>query len=137
MWCKFCFFVGFWIKFGSRNLFFGLTSEKMFFSIQYLNILQFTKTFVDNIWVLSFKKSRNGCKSIFHECDKKIIKHFANQSFSVFKGAIFGIFEHTKTFFGKMFYNFFVTFMKNAFATNSWFFIKQNAHVVNNSFWKL
>ena len=97
--CQFCFFVGFWIKFGSRKQFFGLTWSETFFSIQYWNILQFTKTFFDNMCVLSYKKSRNGWKSIFHECNKKIIKHFAKKSFSVFKGAIFGIFEHTKTFF--------------------------------------
>ena len=74
------------------------------------------------------KKSRNGCKSIFHECDTKKIKHFTKNSFRVFKGDIFCIFENPKTFFGKMFYNFFVTFMKNAFATISWFLKKQNAH---------
>ena len=79
----------------------------MFFSIQYLNILQLPKTFVENTCIFSYEKSRNGSKSIFHEFDKKIIKYIANQSFSVFKGAIFGIFEHTKTFFwqnGLIFY---------------------------------
>ena len=52
------------------------------------------------------------------------------KSFSEFKDAIFGIFEHTKTFIGKMFYKFYVTFMKNAFPTISQFFIRQNAHGV-------
>ena len=61
------------------------------------------------------KNTRNGWKSIFNECDIKIIKHFAEKSFSVFKDAISGIFEHTKTFIGKMFHYFYVTFMKNAF----------------------
>ena len=38
----------------------------------------------------------------------------------MFKGAIFfGNFEHPKTFFGKMFYYFIFTFMKNALATIS------------------
>ena len=93
--------------------------------------------------VLSYKKSRNGCKSIFHaqhcagiskyalknqemvanaffmNAIKKIIKHFAKKSFSVFKNAKNSTFEHTKTLVGKMFYYFFVTFMKNAFATIS------------------
>ena len=46
-------------------------------------------------------------------------------------------FNTLKLFFCKMFYYFFVTFMKNAVATISWFFINQNAHGVNNSFYKL
>ena len=46
--------------------------------------------------VLFYKKSRNCCISIFDECDKKLIKHFATKSFRVFKGAIFGIFERKK-----------------------------------------
>ena len=71
-WMTVLFFVGFWIKFKSKKLFFGLTWKIMFFSIQYLNNLQFTKTFADNMSVLSLKKERqNGCKSIFHEYDKK------------------------------------------------------------------
>ena len=73
--------------------------KKMFFSIQYLNILQLPKTFVDNTCVLSYKKTRNGDKSIFYECDKKIIKHLAKKSFTVFKNAKNSRFEHTKTFF--------------------------------------
>ena len=87
--------------------------------------------------VLSYKKLRNGCKSIFHECDKKIIKHFAKKSVSVFKNAKNSTFEHTKTLFGKMFYNFFIAFTKNAFATISGFFIRKNTHVVKKSFFKL
>ena len=67
------------------------------------------------------KKLRNGWKSIFHECAIEIIKHFAEKSFRVFKDAFFCIFEHTKTFIGKMFYYFYVTFMKNAFQTISQF----------------
>ena len=35
----------------------------------------------DNMCVLLYKKSINGCKSIFHECDKKIIRHFAKKKF--------------------------------------------------------
>ena len=89
----------------------------MFFSIQYLNILQFTKTVVDNMCVLFYKKLRNGCKSIFHEYDKKIIKHFTKKNVSVFKNAKNSIFEHTNIFFGKMFYYFFIVFMKNGFGT--------------------
>ena len=50
--------------------------------------------------VLSFKKSGNGCKHIFHEYDKKYIKKIYNTNFvfSVFKGASLGFFETTKTF---------------------------------------
>ena len=50
---------------------------------------------------------------------KKKIKHFAKKSFSVFKNAKNSTFEHTKTSFDKMFYYFFIAFMKNAFATIS------------------
>ena len=134
-WWKFWFFEGFWIKFGSKKLVFGLTSKNIFFSMQYLNILQTIKTVVDNMCVLFYKKSRNGWKSIFHECDGKIIKHFTKKKVLGCSKVLFLAFLNTlKLFFGKMFYYFFVTFMKNAFATISWFFIKQNAHVVNNSF---
>ena len=65
--------------------------------------------------VLSYKKSRNGCESIFHECDKKIIKHLAKKSFSVFKGAKRAPLKTLKLFFDKMFYYFSIEFMKNAF----------------------
>ena len=61
------------------------------------------------------QKPRNGWKNIFHECYIKIIKYVAEKSLSVFKDAIFGIFEHTKNFIGKMFYYFYVTFMKIPF----------------------
>ena len=57
--------------------------------------------------IFSYQKSINGSKSIFHEYDQKIIKYFAKKNVSVFKDAIFGIFEHTKFFFGKMFHHFF------------------------------
>ena len=60
--------------------------------------------------------------------EKKNLKHFAEKSFSVFKGAPFKSFEHTKTFFGKMFLIFFSTFIKNAFGTNSRFFSHKYAH---------
>ena len=60
---------------------FWTSMEWNFFSIQYWNILQFTKTFFDNMCVLSYTKSRKGCKSIFHDCNKKIIKHFAKKKF--------------------------------------------------------
>ena len=69
--------------------------------------------------VFFYKKSRNGCKSIFDECDKKIIKHFAKKSFRVLKNAKNITFKHPKPFFGKMFYYFLITFFKNAFVTIS------------------
>ena len=96
---------------------------KRFFSIQFWNILQFTKAFFDNMCVLSYKKVINGSKSIFHKYDEKT-KHFTKFFVSVFKNAKNSIFEHTNIFFGKMFYYFFIVFMKNAFETISWFFYK-------------
>ena len=45
--------------------------KKMFFAIQYINILQLTKTFVDNMCALVLWKPRNGCNIFFYECDKK------------------------------------------------------------------
>ena len=125
------FFVDFLNKFGSRRQIFGLTS------IRYLNILQFTKTLADNMCVLSLKKWKNGCKSIFDEYDKKNI--LPKKSFTVFKCAMLGLYEHNKffcNFFSFFFFFFFVTFMKNSFVTSSWFFKRHNAHVVNNRFWK-
>ena len=116
------FFVGFWFKFGPRKLFFGLTWGETFFSIQFWNILKFTKTFFDNMCVLSYKKSINGFKSIFHEYVKKIIKHFAKKNVSMFKSAIFCIFEHTKKNFCLNVLLFFIVFMKNAFETIYCFF---------------
>ena len=62
--------------------------------MKYLNILQFSKTVVDITGVLS----RNGFKSIFYECDKKIINHFA-KSFSVLKKAKISPLNTLKTFF--------------------------------------
>ena len=46
------------------------------------------------------------------------------KSFSVFEGARYKPFEHTMTFFRKMF-QFFLTFMKNAFDTNSRIFAQK------------
>ena len=44
---------------------------------------------------------------------KKKLKHFAEKSFSVFEGLKGGPFEHTKTFFRKMFFlNFYVNIRK-------------------------
>ena len=89
------FFVGFG-SFWLQELFFGLTSKKI--AMQYLNILKFTKTFVANMCVLSWKKVKKWLH--FSWVRQKIIKHFSKKkSFSVLKGAIFGPFEHTKTFF--------------------------------------
>ena len=65
---------------------------KRFFQSNLKIIYNLKKTFFDNMCVFSYKKSRNGGKSIFHEYDKEIIKKFAKKSFSVFKGAIFCIF---------------------------------------------
>ena len=105
---QFWFFVGFLDQIRLQKTVFRTNNKKRKNLIQYLNILQLTKTFFDNMCILSYKKLRKGWKSIFHECDIKIIKHFADKSFSVFKNAKNSIFEHTKTFFGKMF-NYFMS----------------------------
>ena len=47
--------------------------------------------------VLSFKKWAKRYKNIFHEQVEKMINYFAKLGFSVFEGAVFGSFEHTKT----------------------------------------
>ena len=65
-----------------------------------------------------------------YERVKKIIKNLAEKSFSVFKFAIFGTFEHTKTFFGEIFNNLFYTFIKNAEWPLVDFFTDKLAHVV-------
>ena len=57
-------------------------------------------------------------KAFFMNVTKKYKTFCPKKNFTVFKGAIFGIFENTKTF-DKMFYYFFVTFMKNAYSTIS------------------
>ena len=49
--------------------------------------------------ILSLEKSKNGCKSIFHEYDKKNNKKVLVCS----KVQFLDFFKHTKTFFGKMF----------------------------------
>ena len=46
-------------------------------------------------------------KTFFMNDEKKIKKHFVERSFSGFKGAPFKPFEHTMTFFRKMFLIFF------------------------------
>ena len=90
----------------------------VFFSIQYLNILQFIKTVVDNMCVLFYKKSRQGCK--------KIINSLPTKFFWVFKGAIFGIFEPPKTFFWKNVLLLFCHIHQKCLFN----------HVINNSFYK-
>ena len=67
---------------------------------------------------------------VFLERVKKIIKKFAEKSFSVFEFAIFGTFEHTKTFFGEIFNNLFYTFMKNPSWPPHFFFTDKLAYVV-------
>ena len=58
---------------------------------------------------LSLKNHKTIKKTFFINMKKK--KHlkniWPNKSFSVFKGATFGLFEHTQTFLGKMFYYYF------------------------------
>ena len=81
-WMKILVFWRFLDQIQPKKTGFWTNIEKMFFfSIQYLNILQFIKTVVDNMCVLFDKNSRNGCKRIFDECDKKIIKHFSKKKF--------------------------------------------------------
>ena len=78
---------------------------------------------------LSVKK-KGWPQRVFHERVKKIIKNVAEKSFSVFEFAIFGTFEHTKTFFGEIFNNLFYTFMKNQTRPPQFFFKDKFAHVV-------
>ena len=66
-WMTFLFifsFVCFWIKFGSRKLFFTNIDKKSFFN-PIFNILQFTKNFVDNIHAFSFKNQEMVAKTFF------------------------------------------------------------------------
>jgi hypothetical protein len=67
---------------------------------------------------------------VFHERVKKIIKNFAEKSFSVFKGAKYSKFEHSKTFFGEIFNNLFYMFMKNQTRPPQFFFKDKLAHVI-------
>ena len=62
------------------------------------------------------KKSTNGCKRIYNKGDKKIIKHFAQKSFSVFKNAK-KITWNTQFFVLEKCFIVFVEFMKNALAS--------------------
>ena len=50
---------------------FWTNTKKMFFSIQYLNILQFIKLLLTPCAFCFIKKIINDCKSIFHECERK------------------------------------------------------------------
>ena len=84
--------------------------------------------------VLFYKKSRNSYKSIFHECDKKIIKHFAEKSFRVFKGAIFGILEHPKTFFWQNVLLYFCYINEKCFCNRFLFFYKTKRTWYQNQF---
>ena len=60
---------------------------------------------------------------------EKILKKFAEKSFSVFEGLKGGPFEHTKTFFRQNVFH----FIKNAFATNSRFFSQKYARYKNKN----
>ena len=81
-------------------------SVKNIVFIQYLNASELLCFF--------FLYKNQKCKklNIFHDSVEKIIKYLAKKSFSVFKGAVFGTFVHTKTLFGKLFYYFCYTYMK-------------------------
>ena len=119
---NFVFFVGFLIKFDSRKQFFGLTWSETFFSIQ-LFFLTICVSFC-------IKDPEMVTKAFSMNAIKKLSNIFSKKSFSVFKGAIFSIFEHTYTFFGQTILLFFYCIYENAFATNSEFFIQQNKRVV-------
>ena len=107
-WIKILFFFGgFWIKFGSKNVFFNPI-------FKYSTI--YKKNVVDTICVLFSNKSRNGCNRIIHECDKKIINHFAKKKvLGCSKMPKIAHLNTLKLFFGKIFYYFLGTFMKNVF----------------------
>ena len=91
---KILFFCRFLDQIRLQKTVFWTNIEQNIYSIPYLNMLQFIKTVVDTMCGLFYEKKRNGCHSIFHECDKKIIKPFAKKSFRVFKNAENSTFEH-------------------------------------------
>ena len=76
---QFCFFVSFWITFGSRKLFCGLTSEKCFFLSNIWIVYNLQKLLLTTYAFWLLKKSKNGCKSIFHHHDKKNNKTFCQK----------------------------------------------------------
>ena len=55
-------------------------------------------------------------KIIYHDVEKKVIKHFAEKSFSVFNRAPS---DKLTVFFANIFYYFLLTFMKSVFCINS------------------
>ena len=77
------------------------------------------------------KKSWIGAKSLFYEWWKTVKKHFLEISFSVFEGAPFKHFEHTKTFILKIFLIFFFNIHKkmHLIPIQDWF--HKNVHIIN------
>ena len=72
------------------------------------------------------KKTGNDGKYIFHNGEQKLIKRFAEKSFSVFGGAHGRPLKTQKLFFGKKVLFFFLfTLMKNTFAIISRFFAQE------------
>ena len=113
---------------------FGLTSKKMFLLIQYLNILQFIRTVVDNMCVLFYKKSRNGCKSIFNDCDKKKTKKniLPKKVLACSKVFFLAFFNTPKLFFVKMFYYFLSHSLKMLLKHFSIFY-KNKTHMLSTT----
>ena len=102
-----------------KTVFWTNIKENVFFSIQYLNIFKFTATFVDDLCVLSYKKSRNGCKTFFMNATKNKNTFFQKKVLVSLKMPKIAPLNTLKLFFSKMFYYVFVTFVNNAFATIS------------------
>ena len=102
---------------------------------QYFNNLQFTKTFADNICILSLKKSKMIAKAFFMNMTKQNNTFFYVLVCS--KVLFLAILKHTKTFLlAKCFIIYYVIFMNTVFLTIFFYFFKDKAHVVRTSFCK-
>ena len=100
-------FCGFWSFFRVGYLFFGLILSETLFN--FVIIMLFNEKSRCFPLLAHFREEKNtkGRKFILHEFKKKIIKHFAEKSSSVFNRNL-----QTQKKTGKMFYNFFLpTFM--------------------------
>ena len=120
------FSVGFWIKFGSRKLFFFTNIEKKtcFFKSNFKMLYNCGQLFGKNMCVLSYQNYWMVKKKYFSWMWQKIQNLLQKKSYSVFINGKNCIFKHNKTCFGKMWFYFFVTFMKNDFASICCFFYR-------------
>ena len=103
-----------------KNWFLDKHRKKMFFSIQYLNILKFIKTVVTNMYVLFYKKWL--LKHFFMNVTKKIIKHFAKKVLGCSKLLFLAFLNTLKLFLAKYFIIFFSHSSKILFQPFLYFF---------------